>query len=110
MPWTTIPRRASSWAWRPGPHPTSSTRAPGASPSARDDVVDLLHRPLRERVPQVRRPEVLGDRLEPVRCSSLDDSSPASLRRALRPPSAASMAGQAERRPGAERRQPQRGT
>ena len=66
IPCTTIPRRASSWAWRPGPHPTSSTRDPGASPSADDDVVDLLHRPLRERVPQVRRPEVVGDRLEPV--------------------------------------------
>ena len=31
-----------------------------------DDVVDLLHGPLRERVAQVRRPEVIGDRFEPV--------------------------------------------
>ncbi len=32
----------------------------------RDHVVDLLHRPLGERVPQVRRPEVLGDWFKPV--------------------------------------------
>ena len=52
-------------ATRPAPHVEHPR--PGRSPSARDDVVDLLHRPLRERVPEVRRPEVIGDRLEPVR-------------------------------------------
>ena len=33
-PSTSIPRRASASAWRPGPHPASSTRSPGWSSSA----------------------------------------------------------------------------
>ena len=31
MPWHATPRRANSWAWRPGPQPTSSTRLPVSS-------------------------------------------------------------------------------
>ena len=65
-PWVAIPRRASSWACRPGPHPTSSTRIPGATPEHRGHVVDLLPCALRVRVAQVRLTEVVGDRLEPV--------------------------------------------
>ena len=50
------------------PGPAADVEHPLArpQPERRDDVVDLLHRPLGERVAQVRRPEVLGDRLEPV--------------------------------------------
>ena len=51
----------------PGPHPTSSTRIPGSQPERVDEELDLLLGALRERVPQVRRPEEVGDRVEPVR-------------------------------------------
>ena len=65
-PWQAIPRRASSWAWRPGPQPTSSTRMPGSSPRASTRYVDLLGGAHREGVAEVRRAEVVGDGLEPV--------------------------------------------
>ena len=70
-PTTSIPRRASASAWRPGPHPTSSTRIPGSSAERLDQELDLLLRPLRERHDSagIRRPvrltELLGDRIEP---------------------------------------------
>ena len=50
----------------PGPAPDVEHPRPGLEPERGDDVVDLLHGPLRERVAQVRRPEVIGDRFEPV--------------------------------------------
>ena len=65
-PWTSMPRRPRAWAWRPGPQPTSSTRMPGSSPSAPTRKPDLLLGPLRERVAQVGRPQVVRQVLEPV--------------------------------------------
>ena len=50
----------------PGPHPTSSTRMPRLEPERVDEELDLLLGALRERVAEVRRPEELGDRVEPV--------------------------------------------
>ena len=64
-PTTSNPRRASASEWRPGPHPTSSTRMPRLEPERADEELDLLLRALRERVPQIRRPEELGDLVEP---------------------------------------------
>ena len=57
---------ASSWAWRPGPQPTSSTRMAGLEAERVDEEVDLLARALGERVAEVGGAEVVGDRLEPV--------------------------------------------
>ena len=54
---------------------------PGFEPEHRDDVIDLLARPLGERVPQVRRPEMLGHRLKPVRVLVLPAHTPKSRRR-----------------------------
>ena len=60
--------RAGRARGRGGParSPTSSTRMPGLEPERVDQEADLLLGPLRERVAQVGRPEVVGQVLEPV--------------------------------------------
>ena len=49
-----------------GPAPDVEDPLPGSQTERLDDVVDLLHRPLGERVAQVRLTEMRRDRLEPV--------------------------------------------
>ena len=64
-PTTVMPRRASSQACRPGPHPRSSTQCPGRR--CRTSTRKSTARALGERVAEVRAAEVVGERLEPVR-------------------------------------------
>ena len=66
-PTTSKPRRASARLWRPGPHPTSSTRIGGWRPNAATRKSTSCSGALRERLAgrPIRRPEERRDLVEP---------------------------------------------